>query len=301
MEWLNYHHLFYFWKVVQRGSISAACKELRLAPPTISAQLRRLEERLGEKLLRRKGRTLEPTEVGRVVFAYAEEIFGLGRELMDAVRQRPTGRPIRLVVGIDDVVPKEIAHALIDPALHLSEPVRLLCREGSLEPLLARLAVHELDVVLSDAPVTPSVNVRAYNHPLGECGVTWMGAPALAKVYRRGFPKSLEGAPLLLPTDDTAIRRGLDQWFDRKDVRPVVVAEFEDYALLRAFGQRGTGLLPVPTVLAKDFRRQYGLERIGPVDGVRGRFYAVSVERKIRNPAVAAICESARRTLFAAR
>jgi LysR family transcriptional activator of nhaA len=300
VEWLNYHHLFYFWKVVQRGSISAACKELRLAPPTISAQLRRLEEQLGEKLLRRKGRTLEPTEVGRVVFAYAEEIFGLGRELMDAVRQRPTGRPIRLIVGIDDVVPKEIAHALIDPALHLSEPVRLLCREGSLEPLLAQLAVHELDVVLSDAPVTPSLNVRAYNHPLGECGVTWMGAPALAKVYRRGFPKSLEGAPLLLPTDDTAIRRGLDQWFDRKDVRPVVVAEFEDYALLRAFGQRGTGVLPVPTVLAKDFRRQYGLERIGPADGVRGRFYAVSVERKIRNPAVAAICETARRTLFAA-
>jgi LysR family transcriptional activator of nhaA len=299
MEWLNYHHLFYFWKVVRSGSISAACKELRLAPPTISAQLRSLEEQLGEKLLRRKGRTLEPTEVGRVVFRYAEEIFGLGRELMDAVRQRPTGRPIRLVVGIDDVVPKEIAHALIEPALHLQEPVRLVCREGSLEPLLAKLSIHELDVVLSDAPVTPSLNVRAYNHPLGECGVTWMGAPALAKAYRRGFPQSLDGAPLLLPTDDTAIRRGLDQWLDSKGVRPVVVAEFEDYALLRAFGQRGTGVLPVPSVLEKEFRRQYALERIGPVDGVLGRFYAVSIERKIRNPAVAAICETARRTLFA--
>jgi LysR family transcriptional regulator, transcriptional activator of nhaA len=300
MEWLNYHHLFYFWKVVRSGSISAACKELRLAPPTISAQLRTLEEQLGEKLLRRKGRTLEPTDVGRMVFRYAEEIFGLGQELMDAVKQRPTGRPIRLVVGIDDVVPKEIAHALIEPALRLREPVRLLCREGSLEPLMAKLSIHELDVVLSDAPVTPSLNIRAFNHPLGECGVTWMAARALAKQYRRGFPESLDGAPLLLPTDDTAIRRGLDQWFARKRVRPVVVAEFEDYALLRAFGQRGTGVLPVPSVLEKDFHRQYDLQRIGPVDGVVGRFYAVTIERKIRHPAVAAISESARRTLFAA-
>lgn len=299
MEWLNYHHLFYFWKVVKSGSITAACRELRLAPPTVSAQLRTLEDQLGEKLLSRKGRTLEPTDVGRMVYRYAEEIFGLGQELMDAVRQRPTGRPIRLVVGIDDVVPKEIAHALIEPALHLREPVRLLCREASLEPLLAKLSIHELDVVLSDAPVTPSLNIRAFNHPLGECGVTWMGAPALAKTHRRGFPHSLDGAPVLLPTDDTAIRRGLDQWFARYDVRPVIVAEFEDFALLRAFAQRGTGVLPVPAVLEKGFHRQYGLERIGPVDAVTGRFYAVSVERKIRHPAVAAICESARRTLFA--
>jgi LysR family transcriptional activator of nhaA len=300
MEWLNYHHLFYFWKVVRSGGISAAGKELRLAPPTISAQLRTLEEQLGEKLLRRKGRTLEPTDVGRLVFRYAEEIFGLGRELMDAVKQRPTGRPMRLVVGIDDVVPKEIAHALIEPALRLREPVRLICREGSLEPLVAKLSIHELDVVLSDAPVTPSLNIRAFNHPLGECGVAWMAAPALAKAYRRGFPDSLDGAPILLPTDDTAIRRGLDQWFDKKRVRPVLVAEFEDYALLRAFGQRGTGVLPVPAVLEKEFHRHYGLQRVGTVDGVVGRFYAVSIERKIRHPAVAAICESARRTLFVA-
>ena len=300
MEWLNYHHLFYFWKVVKSGSISAACRELRLAPPTISAQLRTLEEQLGEKLLKRKGRSLEPTEVGHMVFRYAEEIFGLGRELMDAVKQRPTGRPIRLVVGIDDVVPKEIAHALIEPALRLREPVRLLCREGSLEPLVAKLAAHELDVVLSDAPVAPNLDFRTFNHPLGECGVAWMGAPRLAKVYRRGFPESLDGAPVLLPTDDTAIRRGLDQWFDKRGVRPVVVAEFEDFALLRAFGQRGSGILPVPAVLERDFGRRYDLRRIGAVDGVTGRFYAISIERKIRHPAVAAICEAARRTLFAA-
>jgi LysR family transcriptional activator of nhaA len=299
MEWLNYHHLYYFWKVVKAGSITAACRELRLAPPTISAQLRTLEDQLGEKLLTRKGRTLEPTDVGQMVYRYAEEIFGLGRELMDAVRQRPTGRPIRLVVGIDDVVPKEIAHALIEPALRLREPVRLLCREGSLEQLVAKLSIHELDVVLSDAPVTPSLNVRAFNHPLGDCGVRWMGAPALATAHRRGFPQSLNGAPVLLPTDDTAIRRGIDQWFDKRGLRPAVMAEFEDFALLRTFGQRGTGMLPVPAVLEKDFHLQYGLQRIGLVDGVIARFYAVSVERKIRHPAVAAICDAARRTLFA--
>ena len=298
MEWLNYHHLFYFWKVVRSGSITAACKELRLAPPTVSAQLRSLEDQLGEKLLMRRGRTLVPTDIGQMVYGYAQQIFGLGQELMDAVKQRPTGRPIRLVVGVDDVLPKEIAQALIEPALGLKQPVRLLCREGSLEPLLAALAIHELDVVLSDTPVTPSVNIRAYNHPLGECGVLWMAAPALAKAHRRGFPKSLDGAPILLPTDDTAIRRDLDQWCDTQAIRPVMVAEFEDYGLLRAFGQEGTGVIAVPSVLEKAFRKQYGLERVGLAEGVVARFYAVSIERRIRHPAVAAICETAR-TLFA--
>lgn len=298
MEWLNYHHLFYFWKVVKLGSITAACKELRLAPPTVSAQLRSLEEQLGEKLLMRRGRALVPTDVGQMVYGYAQQIFGLGQELMDAVKQRPTGRPIRLVVGVDDVLPKEIAQALIEPALGLKQPVRLLCREGSLEPLLASLALHELDVVLSDTPVTPSLNVRAYNHPLGDCGVLWMGAPALAKAHRRGFPKSLDGAPMLLPTDDTALRRDLDQWCDTQAIRPVMVAEFEDYGLLRAFGQEGTGVIPVPSVLEKVFQKQYGLQRIGPAAGVVVRFYAVSIERRIRHPAVVAICDTAR-ALFA--
>jgi LysR family transcriptional activator of nhaA len=298
MEWLNYHHLFYFWKVVRAGSIAAACRELRLAPPTVSAQLRSLEEQLGEKLLVRRGRTLVPTDVGRLVHSYAEQIFGLGQELMDAVKQRPTSSALRLVVGIDDVLPKEIAHGLIEPALLLDRPVRLLCHEGSLEPLLARLALHELDVVLSDTPVTPSLHVRAYNHPLGECGVVWMAGRALAAKCRRGFPRSLGGVPVLLPTDDTAIRRDLDQWFDRHDVRPAVVAEFEDYGLLREFGQRGTGVFPAPSVLEKAFARQYDLARVGPVTGVVARFYAVSIERRIRHPAVAALSATGR-ALFA--
>lgn len=299
MEWLNYHHLFYFWKVVRAGSITRACEELRLAPPTVSAQLRSLEEQMGEKLLTRSGRSLVPTEMGRVVFRYAEDIFGLGLELMDAVKQRPTGKPLRLAIGVDDVLPKEIAHALIEPALQLPESVRLLCREASLERLVADLALHELDVVLSDAPVTPNLNVRAYNHPLGDCEVIWVGTPALAKAYRRGFPRSLDGAPMLLPTDDTAIRRGLDQWCAAQGIRPVVVGEFEDYALLRVFGRRGTGVYPTFQILEKDLKRLYGLRRIGLAKGVRGRFYAISVEKKVRHPAVAAICEAARRSLFA--
>jgi LysR family transcriptional activator of nhaA len=296
MEWLNYHHLFYFWKVLRAGGITRACEELRLAPPTISAQLSSFENQLGHKLLERSGRNLIPTEVGQMVFRYAEEIFAIGQDLMDALHQRPTGKPLRLVIGVDDVLPKEIAQELIDPALRLPQGVRLLCREAGLERLLADLAVHELDVILSDAPVTPTLNVRAYNHLLGESGVTWVGIPELAQTYRRGFPKSLDGAPILLPTNDTAIRRGLDQWFESQGLRPVVVAEFEDFALLRAFGQRGTGIFPIPSVLEKQFQRMYGVRRIGDAKGVMGRFYAVSVERKLKHPAVIAICEAARHT-----
>lgn len=299
MEWLNYHHLFYFWTVVRAGTITKACEELRLAPPTISAQLRSLEDQMGEKLLARSGRTLVPTEVGRMVFRYADEIFGLGRELMDAVKQRPTGRPLRLVIGVDDVLPKEIAHRLIEPALRLPEHVRVLCREAGLDRLVAELMLHELDVVLSDAPITPSLNVRAYSHPLGDCGVVFMGTRDLTKRYRPRFPRSLNGAPVLLPTDDTAIRRNLDLWFSQHGVRPILIGEFEDYALLRVFGKSGAGVFPVPSVLEKQFRDQDRVQRIGAVKDVRGRFYAVTVERKIQHPAVLAICEAARKELFA--
>jgi LysR family transcriptional regulator, transcriptional activator of nhaA len=297
MEWLNYHHLFYFWKVVRAGGITKACQELRLAPPTVSAQIHSLEERLGEKLLDRVGRSLVPTEMGRIVFRYADDIFGLGLELMDTVKRRPTGKPLRVVIGVDDVLPKEVAHALIAPALRLPGSVRILCHEAGLERLVAELALHELDVVLSDAPVTPSLHIRAYNHPLGECDVAWMANPAIARTLRRGFPKSLEGAPVLLPTDDTAIRRGIDQWFAARGIRPTVVGEFEDYALLQVFGRRGMGAFPALDILEKDLERRHGLARIGPAAGVRARFYAISVEKRVRHPAVAAICAGGRRSL----
>jgi LysR family transcriptional regulator, transcriptional activator of nhaA len=296
MRRLNYQHLLYFWSVVRNGSLARACQELSLSAPTISAQLRTLEARLGEKLLEKSGRKLVPTEIGRLVYGYADEIFGLGRDLMDALEHRPTRRPLRLVVGIDDVVPKEIAHRLLEPALALKQPVRLVCREGTLERLVGDLAIHEIDLVLSDAPITPSLSVRAYSHHLGTSDEWWMATPALAKTLRKGFPKSLDGVPVLLPTGDTAIRRALDQWLDRHDVRPVIVGEFEDYALLREFARAGHGFTPVPSVLREQFRRQYRLSPIGPASTVKAEFYAISVERRIRHPAIAAIVEHARET-----
>lgn len=299
MEWLNYHHLFYFWTVVRTGSITKACEELRLAPPTVSTQLRSLEEQLGEKLLKRSGRNLVPTEVGLAVYRRAEEIFSIGREILDTVKRRPTSRPLRLVVGIDDVVPKEIVRRLIEPAMHLEVPTRLVCHEASLERLVAELALHEVDVVLSDAPVTPTLNLRLYNHHLGDCGVVWMAAPELAKQYGRGFPKSLNGAPVLLPTDDTAIRRRLDQWFAGFGIEPKLVAEFEDYALLRVFGHTGAGIFPVPSMLESQFRKHDNVRRIGVAKDVFGHFYAISAERKLGHPGVIAICEAARREVFA--
>jgi LysR family transcriptional activator of nhaA len=293
MEWLNYHHLLYFWCVVRLGGITRACEELRLAPSTVSAQLRSLEDQLGEKLLAHSGRTLIPTEVGCVVYGYAEEIFGLGREMMNSIKKRPTGKPLRLTVGVDDVLPKEIAQRLIAPAFGLSQPVHILCREASLGRLVADLAAHELDVVLSDSPAAPSLNLRTYDHPLGETGIMWMGTPRLVRTFKRGFPKSLDGAPILLPTEDTAIRRQLDHWFSHLGVRPVMVGEFKDYALLREFGQRGTGLFPAHSVLERQFRKQYGLQRLGVARSVRGCFYAVTAERGLNHPAVRAICASA--------
>lgn len=292
MEWLNYHHLHYFWCVVRLGGITRACQELRLAPSTVSAQLRSLEDQLGEKLLSHSGRNVIPTKVGAVVYGYAEEIFGLGREMMNTIKKRPTGKPLRLTVGIDDVLPKEIAQRLIEPAFGLSQPVRLLCREASLGRLVADLAAHELDVVLSDSPAAPVLNLRTCDHPLGEAGIMWMGTPRLVQMYKRGFPKSLDGAPILLPTEDTAIRRQLDHWFSHLGVRPVMVGEFKDYALLRVFGQRGTGLFPAHAVLERQFRKQYGLQRLGAAKNVRGCFYAITGERGLNHPAVQAICAS---------
>jgi LysR family transcriptional activator of nhaA len=290
---LNYQHLLYFWTVVRSGSLTKACEELHLAPPTVSAQLRTFEERMGEKLLQKSGRTLTPTESGRLVYSYADEIFGLGRDLLNALAYRPTRKAMRLAVGVDDVVPKEIAQRFIRPALALTQPVQLACREGTLENLVNALQVHEVDVVLSDSPVTPSLHLRAYNHRLGACAVSWMSAPALAKGLRRKFPKSLNGAPLLLPTADTAIRRALDQWLDRHDVRPQIVGEFEDYALLREFARVGRGVAAVPNVLVDQFAKESGLVTLGPVRNVRAEFYAISMERKVKHPAVLAIFERA--------
>jgi len=290
---LNYQHLLYFWAVVRAGSLTKACEELHLSAPTVSAQLRTFEDRLGEKLLAKSGRTLVPTEIGRLVFSYADDIFGLGSDLLNALAHRPTQRPLRLVVGIDDVLPKEIAQRLLEAALRLAQPAQIVCREGTLEHLLEALRAHEIDVLISDSPVTPSLNNRAYNHQLGSCGESWMAVPAIAKKLRPGFPKSLHGEPILLPTADTAIRRSLDQWLDRHGVQPLIVGEFEDYGLLREFARAGHGVAPVPDVLEAQFRKESGLALVGPASKVEAQFYAISMERKIKHPAVLAIYEKA--------
>lgn len=298
MEWLNYHHLLYFWLVAREGSLAGASKELRLAQSTISGQIRSLEQGLGEKLFTRSGRRLVLTEIGRIVYRYADEIFLLGRELQDVIKGRPVGRPLRLVVGIADVVPKLVARRLLEPALKLSEPVHLVCHEDKPERLLAELAVHNLDVVIADAPVGPSVRIRAFNHLLGECDIVFFATPKLAASHKRGFPKSLDGARVILPTENTTLRRSLDQWFATRGIRPRVVGEFEDNALLKVFGQAGMGLFPASSVIAEEVQRQYGVRPIGTLDGVRERFYAISVERKLKHSAVIAISEEARTKLF---
>lgn len=298
MEWMNYHHLLYFWTVVREGSISKASEKLRISSPAISAQLRSLEENFGEKLLRRSGRNLVMTEMGRTVFSYAEDIFALGRELIDTVRNRPTGRPMRVDIGVVDVLPKLIAQWLIEPALHLRERVRVVCREATSDQLIARLATLELDVVLSDSPINPNLKIHAFNHLLGESAVTFVAVPRLAAKCKGRFPRSLDRMPMLLPTDNTDLRRSLDQWFETRNIRPDIVGEFEDYALLRAFGQAGSGIFPVPSVFEKQLKQQDSLRRVGRTDEVHSRFFAISAERKLMHPAVVAICDTARRELF---
>ena len=300
MEWLNYHHLLYFWVVAKEGSLARASQELRLAHPTLSGQIHRLEAVLGEQLFTRQGRNLVLTEVGRVAFRYADEIFSLGREFLDMVKGRASGRPLRLVVGVSDALPKSMVHRMLAPTFHLAEPVRVICREDrSTEAFLGELAVHAVDVVLADAPAGPGTAVRAFNHLLGESGTTFLAAPPLAKACRRGFPRSLDGVPFLLPGGNAMLRRPLEQWFTAQDIRPQVVGELDDPALVQVLGEAGLGVFATPSVVEADVRQRYKVQLVGRAEGLQQRFYAISVERKIRHPAVIAICEAARRDIFA--
>ncbi|HEY8924301.1 MAG TPA: transcriptional activator NhaR [Polyangia bacterium] len=298
LEWVNYHHLLYFWVVAREGGLVPAGKVLRLSHPTLSAQIHALERHLGEKLFTKVGRKLALTDMGRVVFRYADEIFTLGREMVDTVKGRATGQPLRLNVGIVDVVPKLVVRRLLQPALSLPEPVKIVCYESTYEKLLADLALHTLDIVIADAPVPTSSSVRAFNHLLGETGVTFFGAPSLARRFKRGFPRSLDGAPMVLPIENTTLRRALNQWFARQDVKPRVVAEFEDSALLQVFGADGLGIFAASTVVEDEVCRQYGVSVLGRAADVKERFHAVSVERRLKNPAVVAISDAAREELF---
>jgi LysR family transcriptional regulator, transcriptional activator of nhaA len=296
MEWLNYHHLFYFWRTARCGSIAKAAEELRLSPPTLSAQVRQLEAALGEPLFSREGRRMLLTDVGRVVLGYAEEIFMRGREMVDTVKGR-SAAPTRLVVGISDFLPKLVAWRLLQPAL-AGTGVRVVCRENSHDRLLAALAVHELDVVLSDSPASSALGVRAHNHPLGECGLSFFAAPALAKTLRGKPPKCLDGAPMLMPTDVAVLRHSLDGWFIRHDIHPRVVGEFDDRALLMTFGQAGAGVFAAPSVIETEVIKQHRVRVLGRTSEIRERYFAISADRRLRHPAVAALTTAARHAMF---
>jgi len=295
---INYKHLHYFWVVAKEGGIARASERLHLTPQTISGQLSLLEENLGEALFNRVGRNLELTEIGRLAMSYADEIFVLGGELEEVVRNLPSGRPMVFKVGVADVVPKSIAYRLLAPALELPESVRIVCRENSIESLLAELALHRLDLVIADSPIPHAVNVRGFNHQLGECGISFFAAPKLANTLSGDFPQNLNGAPILLPGETTVTHSRLLNWFDNQHIHPRIVGEFDDSALMKAFGHAGTGIFIAPTPIANEVEKQYGVSVIGKTEEVREQFYAISVERRISHPAVAAITETAREWLF---
>ena len=295
---LNLKHLRYFWAVASNRSIARASEILHLTPQTISGQLRDLETQIGAKLFQKVGRNLALTDTGRLVFSYADEIFRLSNELQDVVSGRTTSSRVTLNVGIAMVVPKLLAYRVLAPALGLEEPIRLICNEAPIVDLLADLSVHKLDLVLADSPVSPALNIRAYNHPLGESGISFFAKKSEAHLYRSNFPESLEGVPMLMPTTTSALRRSLDLWFERIEIRPLVVAEFEDRALMKAFGEAAAGIFTSPTAVEEDVLDKYAVSVIGRTDEVKERFYAISAERRIKHPAISAITESARLDLF---
>jgi LysR family transcriptional activator of nhaA len=298
MDWLNYHHLLYFWMVAREGTILRAAQKLHIGQPAISTQLRILEESLGQKLFQKSGRTLELTETGRTVYRYADEIFSLGREMVDTLKGHPVGKPVRFVVGIVDVMPKLMARRLLEPALRLSDDLTLVCVENTLENLLSELILHNVDIVLSDTPVTAVFKVRAYNHALGESAVGLFATKEMARRYRKNFPESLQGAPMLLPARSSALRRSMDSWLESKDLRPLIRGEFDDTALIKAFGQTGEGIFPGSLAIQEEINRQYEVELVGEMQGVREQFFAISAERKIKHPAVLAIARTARSDQF---
>lgn len=295
---LNLKHLRYFWAVASQGSIARAAEALFVTPQTISGQVHELERQVGSKLFRRDGRRLALTETGRLVYSYADEMFRLGLELQDVLAGRTPGSAITVKVGVAMVVPKLVAYRVLEPVFQMPEPVKLVCHEAPLVDLLADLSVHKLDVVLADVPVNPALNIRAYNHLLGESGISFFGVPDQAAALRPEFPASLNGAPTLMPSDGSSLRRTLEGWFERHAIEPRVVAEFEDRALMKAFGERGAGVFTSPTAVEQDVLSKYGVEVIGRTAEITERFYLISPERRIKHPAVTVITEAARTKVF---
>ncbi len=298
MRHLNYNHLQYFWTVVRKGSIAKASETLHLTPQTISGQLKLLEDSVGHALFHRVGRGLVPSEMGQVVYQYADEIFSLGAELAQRVKSGDEGVPLSLNVGVVNSIAKLISYRIVQPALDAEEGLKVVCNEGRLETLLADLAIHKLDIVISDRPIPTGLNVRAFNHALGQSPIAFFAQPRTAIHAVKKFPRSLHQAPMLMPVETNALRQGLDDWFDQIDVSPKIVAEFDDSALLKAFGEAGTGIFPAPAAITEEVERMYHVRRIGIADGVTESYYAISPERKIKHPAVASITEVARTKLF---
>lgn len=298
MKHLDYGQLHTFWIVAKEGGVTKAAAKLFLAQPTVSGQLRALERAVGQRLVVRAGRGIALTDCGRHVFQYCEEIFSLGREMLDGLRGLSSGRVPRVIVGIADVVPKTLSYRLLAPLLTGGDPIQVVGREGKPDELLADLALHRLDLVVSDAPVPPGTKVRAYGRLIGESGVTLFGSADVARRHRRRFPRSLDGAPFLLPTENTTLRRSLNDWFAARDLRPRIVAEFDDGALLKLFGGGGAGVFAAPTSVEADVARAFGVRIIGRIDEIRERFYAISAERRLTNPAVAALLEHSQKTLM---
>ncbi len=295
---LNYRQLHYFWVVAKTGSIVRACEQLNLTPQTISGQITLLEQTHGVELFRRVGRQLELTEAGRQALPYAEQMFQLGGELEAMLRARPDEQQIQFRVGVADVVPKSIVYRLIAPTMELSEPIRLTCREDKLERLLADLAIQRLDLVISDSPMPTHLDIKGYSQKLGECGISFFATERLARLHGSDFPRGLHGAPLLIPGQETVVRSRLLRWFAEQQLQPRIIGEFDDSALMQAFGQSGSGIFIAPSVIADEIRQQYGVQLIGQTDAVAESFYAISVERKVKHPGIVAITEGARRELF---
>lgn len=297
MEWLNYHHLRYFWTVAKEGSLARAAAKLHVSQPSISEQIRELEQAFGEKLFRRAGRNNVLTDAGQMVFGYAEEIFALGRELINAVQQRPGNRILRFYVGVADSFPKLVTNEILKPVFTLPQPVHVICREGKMEDLLAQLAAHRLDIVLADEPAASNTNFKTHTHLLGDSGTTFCAAKSLAARLKTNFPKSLNDAPALLPTENTSLRRALETWFREQHLQPRVVAEFEDLALMKVMAAEGRGFIAVPSIAVKDAVSHYGFQNIGQTRKCRVQFHAITADRRLMHPAVALITNQAARVL----
>lgn len=295
---INYKQLHYFWTVAKAGSIVRASERLHLAPQTLSGQIGLLEEALGVPLFSRVGRRLELTETGRLALSYADEIFQIGNELEMALRSRPESPAIQFRVGVDDAVPKSIAYKLLTPAMSLDESVRIVCREDKLVRLTVELAIQRLDMVLADRPMPPGSNVKGYSHKLGECGLTFFADPKLASKSKGKWPDVLNGAPLLIPGKEAAVRAPLMRWLDVRHLKPRIVGEFDDSALMQAFGQAGNGIFIAPSVITNEVQREHGVAVIGQTDEVAEQFYAISLERRLTHPAVVAINDAAQKKLF---